>query len=64
MISIGKKIGFISDQTGDSIKTLETYYKRYFPAESDIEIPGEEEPLLPGDKPGSAGGEFARNVAC
>jgi integrase len=48
MISLGKKVGFVSEQTGHSILTLEKRYKKYFPSESDILIPGEEQPLLPG----------------
>lgn len=31
MISIGAKLAFISAQTGDSIKTLETHYAKYIP---------------------------------
>jgi integrase len=29
LYSIGARSGFISSQTGDSIKTLETYYAKY-----------------------------------
>jgi integrase len=31
LYSIGAKSGFISSQTGDSIKTLETHYAKYIP---------------------------------
>jgi len=54
MISMGKKVGFVSEQTGHSIKTLEARYKRYFPSDSDLEIPGEEHPTLPGECAGEA----------
>jgi hypothetical protein len=27
---------------GDSIRTLETRYKKYFPSDDDLEIPGQE----------------------
>jgi hypothetical protein len=48
MISMGKKVGFVSEQTGHSIRTLEKRYKKYFPSESDILVAGEDEPILPG----------------
>ena len=63
MISIGKKVAFVSEQTGVSIKTIEKHYKKYFPAESDMEIPGEENPLLPGEKPGGQSDESAKRIA-
>jgi integrase len=31
MLSVGGKIAFVSKQTGDSIKTLETHYTKYIP---------------------------------
>ena len=31
MLSVGGKIAFVSKQTGDSIKTLETHYAKYIP---------------------------------
>ena len=48
MISLGKKVGFVSEQTGHSIRTLEKRYKKYFPSDSDITVAGEDEPQLPG----------------
>ena len=39
MISIGKKVAFVSEQTGHSIRTLEARYKKYFPTDDDLEIP-------------------------
>lgn len=42
MISLGKKVGFIAEQTGHSIRTLEARYAKYFPAADDLEIPGED----------------------
>jgi hypothetical protein len=42
MISLGKKVAFVAEQTGDSIRTLEKRYKKYFPSDDDVEIPGQE----------------------
>ena len=40
MISIGKKVAFVSEQTGHSIRTLEARYKKGFPTDDDLEVPG------------------------
>ena len=42
MISLGKKVGFVAEQTGHSIRTLETRYKKYFPSADDLDIPGQD----------------------
>ena len=38
-VPLGKKIAFVAEQTGHSIRTLEARYKKYFPSADDLEIP-------------------------
>jgi integrase len=42
MISLGKKVAFVAEQTGHSIRTLEARYKKYFPSADDLEIPDQQ----------------------
>jgi hypothetical protein len=41
MLSIGKKLAFVSEQTGHSIRTLEKHYKKYLPQDDDLALPFE-----------------------
>ena len=43
MLSIGKRLAFVSEQTGHSIRTLERHYAKYLPQEDDLTLPGEGE---------------------
>lgn len=38
MISLGKRVAFVAEQTGHSIRVLEARYKKYFPSADDLEI--------------------------
>ena len=42
MLSIGKRLAFVSAQTGHSIRTLERHYKKYLPQEDDLTLPTDE----------------------
>ncbi|MGH7788584.1 MAG: Arm DNA-binding domain-containing protein [Candidatus Binatia bacterium] len=41
MLSIGKKLAFVSEQTGHGIRTLEKHYKKYLPQDDDLTLPFE-----------------------
>lgn len=42
MLSIGKRLAFVSEQTGHSIRTLEKHYKKYLPQDDDLKLPIDE----------------------
>jgi integrase len=43
MLSVGKRLAFVSEQTGHSIRTLERHYAKYLPQEDDLTLPVEGE---------------------